>query len=283
MEIEPYSDFGLVKKRYRELALLYHPDKNPRNKHAEEYFKILTQGYNLLSEPEDKELYDRHLKNYYLLKQSGFNPSAKTTVSDDLKAKIRRNKEQRRQSFIESYLRDENVFPHRYRYILAILIFVSGVLMCYNHWFINLLNFKVLYIVAGSFMFGLGSYLISDNIFKRRSFAKAMKIEDFGNEAGPVRTFVLLFFLTPIVFLILMQVTKTIHLKHFYNVTTVDKVVHLNEIVTFEYKVNGVKIMRNADYEAGVDYTDLSGLRVKYSRINPNISELIRVPQSEQP
>ena len=58
MGLEPGVDASVVKKRYRELALLYHPDKNPNNKTAEEYFKVITQGYNVLSEPDQKYYYD---------------------------------------------------------------------------------------------------------------------------------------------------------------------------------------------------------------------------------
>ncbi|MCD4745954.1 MAG: DnaJ domain-containing protein, partial [Bacteroidales bacterium] len=34
-----------IKKKYRKLALKYHPDKNPENKSAEEKFKAIAEGY----------------------------------------------------------------------------------------------------------------------------------------------------------------------------------------------------------------------------------------------
>ncbi|WP_434127519.1 hypothetical protein, partial [Enterococcus faecium] len=83
----------------------------------------------------------------------------------------------------------ENEFPHRYRFVISIMVFISGILMCYNHWFINLLNYNILYIVLGSFLFGLGAYLTSENVYKRRSFSKAMRIEAYGEESGSVRLF----------------------------------------------------------------------------------------------
>lgn len=273
MEIESYSDFEVVKKRYRELALLYHPDRNPKNRHAEEFFKILTAGYNLLNDPEKKSDYDALLRNYYSQRPVAQEPQK--AKDDEVRMKVRRHREKKRLEFIESYLKTENEFPHRYRFVLAILIFVSGILMCYNNWFINLLNFNILYIVAGSFLFGLGSYMIAENIHKRRSFKKAMRIEEYGEEAGPVKIFVLLFFLTPVLFTGLMYVSKQVHLTYFYNTTVLKKVIFIDDEVTFNYEVNGEEISRRTTAEPGADYTNLSGLRVRYSRINPNISELV--------
>jgi molecular chaperone DnaJ len=48
-----------IKKSYRQLAIKYHPDKNPDNKEAEELFKEASEAYQILSNPESRERYDR--------------------------------------------------------------------------------------------------------------------------------------------------------------------------------------------------------------------------------
>ncbi len=48
-----------IKKAYRKKALLFHPDKNPGNKEAEENFKEAAEAYEVLSNPEKKQRYDQ--------------------------------------------------------------------------------------------------------------------------------------------------------------------------------------------------------------------------------
>jgi molecular chaperone DnaJ len=48
-----------IKKAYRQLALKYHPDRNPGDSEAEEHFKEAAEAYSVLSDPERRGQYDR--------------------------------------------------------------------------------------------------------------------------------------------------------------------------------------------------------------------------------
>ncbi len=49
-----------IKKAYRKLAMQYHPDRNPGNPDAEEKFKEAAEAYEVLSNSEKKQRYDRY-------------------------------------------------------------------------------------------------------------------------------------------------------------------------------------------------------------------------------
>lgn len=48
-----------IKKAYRQMALQYHPDRNPGDKEAEEKFKEAAEAYSVLGDPEKKSMYDQ--------------------------------------------------------------------------------------------------------------------------------------------------------------------------------------------------------------------------------
>jgi len=59
-----------IKKSYRQMALKYHPDRNPGDKEAEEKFKESSEAYEVLRDSEKRSLYDRF--GHDGLKNSGF-------------------------------------------------------------------------------------------------------------------------------------------------------------------------------------------------------------------
>jgi molecular chaperone DnaJ len=60
-----------IKKSYRKVAMQLHPDRNPGNKEAEEKFKIASEAYEVLRDPEKRRIYDQY--GIEGLKGTGFN------------------------------------------------------------------------------------------------------------------------------------------------------------------------------------------------------------------
>ena len=48
-----------IKKKFRKLALKYHPDRNPGDTVAEEKFKEISEAYEVLSDTEKRQKYDQ--------------------------------------------------------------------------------------------------------------------------------------------------------------------------------------------------------------------------------
>lgn len=53
-----------IKKAYRKLARLYHPDLNPNDKEAERKFKEVNEAHEVLSHPENRKKYDEYGKDW---------------------------------------------------------------------------------------------------------------------------------------------------------------------------------------------------------------------------
>jgi molecular chaperone DnaJ len=59
-----------IKRAYRRLAMKYHPDRNPGDPQAEERFKEASEAYEVLRDPEKRQIYDRY--GHEGLRGSGF-------------------------------------------------------------------------------------------------------------------------------------------------------------------------------------------------------------------
>lgn len=68
--VERSASDAQIKASYRKLAMKYHPDRNPGNKEAEEMFKEAAEAYEVLRDPQKREIYNQY--GHQGLEGSGF-------------------------------------------------------------------------------------------------------------------------------------------------------------------------------------------------------------------
>jgi curved DNA-binding protein len=59
LQVDPGADQATLKKAYHKLAVIWHPDRNPDSKVAEERFKAIAEAYAVLSDPTKRNRYDQ--------------------------------------------------------------------------------------------------------------------------------------------------------------------------------------------------------------------------------
>ena len=62
LEVSKSADKTTIKKAYRKMAKIYHPDKNPGDAEAEHKFKLCNEAYQCLSDEQQRSTYDRYGK-----------------------------------------------------------------------------------------------------------------------------------------------------------------------------------------------------------------------------
>lgn len=78
-----------VRKKYKALAISWHPDKNPGCATCEEKFAAISKAYNVLSDPEQKKDYDNQRSS----KGAQSSAASVELTSEDFEAKVLRSNE----------------------------------------------------------------------------------------------------------------------------------------------------------------------------------------------
>ena len=79
LEVSENASIDEIKKSYRKLSMVYHPDKNKNNPEATAKFQEISEAYETLGDMEKKNEYDMSRNNPFIKmmgnpSQSGQNP-----------------------------------------------------------------------------------------------------------------------------------------------------------------------------------------------------------------
>jgi curved DNA-binding protein CbpA len=112
-----------IKKRFRKLATIYHPDKNGGSKNSEETFKVILNAYETLSEKEKRAIYDVKYTQYFQnFKSEKANQNNTYTKYKEPKQTTPRKRE---------YPKTEKIKP-KVNYVFGLVLVLLVMLYLYN-------------------------------------------------------------------------------------------------------------------------------------------------------
>jgi curved DNA-binding protein CbpA len=112
-----------IKKRFRILAIIHHPDKNNGSKKSEETFKIILNAYETLSDKEKRAVYDIKYRQHFQ------KPKSETTNQYNLNTKQEEAKQPPPRN--RQYQRAENK-KSKVNYSFWIIVVLLALFYLYN-------------------------------------------------------------------------------------------------------------------------------------------------------
>lgn len=269
-----------IKLAYRRLAKIYHPDKNPTAEGAEEYFKILTKGYNVLSNPVEKQKYDLLIRHAYSRKEEDQSeyPKGDNRNPEVIKIKLEKIRRYRDREAIQSFKTRENSLRHKIRYPIIVMIIISGYLYAFNRWFVNEASMDYLFIITGLFVYVAASFYITNHLYIHLKALNIMgRFKKFHFEKTAVTLFIILFLGGPISMAGLNAFKKYYHLKHYSMMTKPLKIDVVFDRIVYMYLYNGEYIFKSStEYTNEELITNLQNKEpiVRFSKYNPKIARI---------
>ncbi len=197
-----------IKSSYYRLAMEYHPDRNPDNPLAEEYFKRINEAYQVLRDPVKRQ--------WYNLMQQG---NIFSQTLDRRKYGTSRGPDPNRRKQREDSFEDDDKRPFWLRVTFPGLTMIWGLLLIYNNWFITSKGLETAKVFFGIMLFLIASYFFVNNLYiywlKKQSEGKLK----FNPEQRSLVTYILLLFLTIPFFWGIGVVRKSWHLNHYGRIT----------------------------------------------------------------
>jgi len=139
-----YANLTQVRKAFKQLAVRYHPDKNPGNSQAEERFKEISNAYNVLGESDTKREYDLRLSGMNMLLKQDADPvkekeAKRKKMREEL---IRRRKREAEEKIIGDWEKLLSGTPLWLRHSFNIGIMATGSILIFRNWFYTMDTFS---------------------------------------------------------------------------------------------------------------------------------------------
>lgn len=276
--LKRYASIDEVKAKFRQLAVKFHPDKNPDMPEVEDVFKKMSAAYTILSDEDKKRKYDLQLSGMVTYQQAESDEEKKAKRKAEVKRMREQIKAKEEKEISDSYKKAQKVLPYRWRYILTLVITVFSFILILHNWFLLDIEGEVEYaffrMFTGYVLSVLTVIFFLNSLFKKWN-AKNIKTPfqfDLRNRIGSFYVLYLLFMITftfnaP-------DIYKQIHLSTFGN-TTRGYVRNAGKGIKIIYEVKGERFVKYDETGSRTYFWGAIPMRIRYSKLSPHISEVV--------
>lgn len=113
-----------IKKQFRKLASIYHPDKNNGSNKSEELFKTILNAYEILSNKESRAAYDLKYRNHY--------NSARSNSNEQEANSKKPRPEETRATKTASKHSNERIFNNKIYYAVGLVVLFLSIIYFYS-------------------------------------------------------------------------------------------------------------------------------------------------------
>ncbi len=253
-----------IKSAYRALAKQYHPDVNPNNIIAEEYFKQVNEAYSVLSDPIKRNWYSLLVKGNLV-----FQPT------DPRKYGTRHRYTHAEQPETNKNVERDSSTPFWLKQSVLLLTMLWSLLIIFNNWFTTYEGYEMAIMVFSFLLFIVASYFFINNLYNQwRTIGTS-----FNPESRSLTYFLMLFFFTMPAFFAIGCLRKSIHLKYYANIT--EARIMENQQKQNEHWVSVIYFdERNEAYQKDFKFAGLESIAklkykilIKYSTREPRIMQ----------
>lgn len=282
MGLPDYASLKEVKRAFKELAVQFHPDKNPGNKHAEERFKEISNAYNVLGEQDSKYDYDIRLSGLKSFLKTNPDPvkekeEKRRKMREDL---IRRRKEEEIASIKTAYHRLHSGIPIRLRKGLNYALIALGILVFFQNWFYTLETFSPFSLILAFVFMVIGNVRLQRMAFIDLLHQNLLKSVGYNIHLRVVRNFFIGLSICLSLAIATAQGVAWYQFAFYSEVTIGHVELRFNKggywEYQYSYEINGKVFTKTLPDKYIEDFPLYGRVKVRYSRINPVYARIIK-------
>lgn len=276
-----YASLAEVKSAFKQLAVKYHPDKNPGDGHAEELFKKISAAYHVLGDEESKRTYDIRLSG-----MASFIP--KKTKEEERAERIKKAAEHLKQKKLreekkvrDDYARLKNGTPIWLRHSLNIFIILVGIQYVFRNYFYTQESFSPISFVFAIVLIAFGNIReqnLNYTIWLYKQQEKKAKINItrrfilnlLGGIAGSIVAGILIAHLLALYHFANYSAYTQGKVRVEYTIRRPNSV-----LVYYTYQVEGKQYSKNIPESEWPKIIDKEEVTVRYSYMNPVFAKMV--------